>query len=195
MERKIMRMRPLILWLLVVIVIFILFLVGRVLLRTTPTEGDLATVPVDMLEPTWFDIRDDPYHLFVYGSAEKETQIEAETAAEEIVISNTVDEIQTYVIEILNNIIDEADETAHIETEVIDRIVHITSTQTYIGAYISEHETLMTEAGGYKSYIRYKIPKEEIIESVVSLIKDSDDLYDAVKDIEIFQELKTSSAT
>lgn len=188
-------MKPKTMMLLPALILIVLFIIGWLILRTGPAEQPPTTVPVEVFEPAWYAVQDDPEHVFVHSKVEADNQVLAEAEAENLVLEESPRAIEIYILDLMAEVIEEVETLSSSQLELIDYMANQLAHQDYPQAAITELESFMTEENTFMAYVRREIPFSEIHERIVEFVREDEELYNELENSETFQQLERGEYT
>ncbi len=145
------------------------------------------------IEPEWYYLQDSQKYLYIYGKATKNNIEASQQAAFLNATSESPTTIAAETRKVFTEIVNQAQ--IHDQTSItgIDKIITKTSGSEFSGLTIAKRRTYIYDDGKHQTFVRLKVPRHEVLESLLELLAKDEPLSRSLEACSSFQTLIETS--
>jgi len=160
-----------------------------VMLLTACGKSDSSNVK-KVYYPDWWRLQDSAEYVQSYGMDTKLNQNASYNAAYANSMQEASNYVEAYVQSMIKNYIEEAGVENPQVLALTSSTAKVVSKAKFNGVMVTKQETIVTEEGRYKTFVRASVPKEAVNKNMLNQIKNEEALYNQFKASQSFGELE-----
>jgi len=160
-----------------------------VLLLSACGKGSAGGVK-KVYQPDWWRVQDSPDYVQSYGMDTKVNQNASYNAAYANAMQGASNYVESYVQSMIKNYVEEAGVENPQVLALTSSTAKVISKAKFNGVMVTKQETVITEEGRYKTFVRVSVPKEAVNKNMLNQIKNEEALYNQFKASQSFGELE-----